>query len=315
MATVIHKRQMVCRLCGASSRFQKIKGSFVFGGKARDKFWECSACKIVYLYPLPSEKQEEIFYRNEFEKYMAKRAGKDTRKGWLTPEDHIQVNQTEVARRMMFLKQFLNRRKRLNILEIGCSSGFLLFALRDLKHEVYGIEPSGLFTDFLRTNKITLFSNADEAEQSGIKFDLIIHYYVLEHIRKPTDFLQSYMKLLSRGGRMVFEVPNVKDPLLSLYKVPAFDKFYWSIAHHWYFSPESMSYVLNKPGYKHTFYFDQRYDLSNHMVWMLEGKPGGKGRYSDIFTPELENSYKQSLVNSGYCDTLGVILENEAVLI
>lgn len=301
--------KMRCRLCGAASRFQKIKGRFVYGGTARHTFRECSRCKTVYLYPLPSEEREDEFYRNEFEKYMARRAGSDTKKEWFSPEDHIRINQPEVARRMLFLKRFLSGKKKLNILEVGCSSGFLLFALRDLKHEVYGIEPSGIFTDFLKARKIILFSNTGEAEKSGIKFDLVIHYYVLEHIRKPLDFLLGYMKLLSRGGRMVFEVPNVKDPLLSLYRVPSFDRFYWSIAHHWYFSPESMTYLLNTLGYKHSFYFDQRYDLSNHMVWMQDGKPGGKGRYSDIFSPELGKSYKQSLINSGYCDTLGVILE------
>ncbi|MDO8282173.1 MAG: class I SAM-dependent methyltransferase [Thermodesulfovibrionia bacterium] len=304
-----------CRLCGAASRYQKIKGRFVYGGSARHKFLECSRCEAVYLYPLPSEEQERKFYRNEFEKYMANRSGADTRKGWLSAEDHIRTNRPEVERRMMFLKKLLNRRRKLNILEVGCSSGFLLFALRDMKHNVYGVEPSGVFTDFLRTKNVTLFTDASDAARSGIKFDLILHYYVLEHIRKPAEFIQGYMDLLSGSGKMVFEVPNVQDPLISLYSVPSFGRFYWSMAHHWYFSPESMTYMLDKLGHKYSFYLEQRYDLSNHMVWMQDGKPGGKGRYSDVFTRELEDAYKQSLIKSGFCDTLGVVLENKTVLI
>jgi len=108
---------------------------------------------------------------------------------------------------------------------------------------------------------------------------------------------------------MIFEVPCATDPLVELYKVPAFDKFYWSVAHHWYFNKESLTALLGKSGLKFQLFSEQRYDLSNHITWMLEGKPGGLGRFDNIFGPDLDELYKVQLKKSWYCDTLIAILE------
>ncbi len=299
---------MNCRFCNADPQYQSIKGNFVYGGSLDQKFWECAKCRMVYLYPPMPEEEEKKFYSQEFEKYMQKRSGIDTKNGWGSVEEHIRINQPEVIRRMALLEQFLNKDKEMKILEIGCSSGFMLLALRGKGHKVFGVEPSGGFVNFLKEKNIEVFSDFSQVKKSGIVFDLIIHYYVLEHIHKPLEFLKGYLSLIGTGARMIFEVPNVKDPLVSLYKVPAFDRFYWSVAHNWYFSPESMSYVLGKLNLRFNIHFQQRYDLSNHIVWMLEGKPGGKGRYVDIFSPELDERYKNDLIKSGVCDTMAIEL-------
>ena len=107
---------------------------------------------------------------------------------------------------------------------------------------------------------------------------------------------------------MVFEVPCASDPLSELYKVPAFDRFYWSVAHHWYFTRASLASVLEKTSYRFELLPEQRYDMSNHMVWMQEGKPGGFGRYAYLFGPELDRLYKQRLRDAWLCDTIVAIV-------
>ena len=42
-----------------------------------------------------------------------------------------------------------------------------------------------------------------------------------------------------------------------------------------------------KNNFKFSFYFDQRYDLSNHITWMKDGTPGGSGKYNNIFSKKL----------------------------
>ena len=103
---------------------------------------------------------------------------------------------------------------------------------------------------------------------------------------------------------MVFEVPSCSDPLISVYNVPAFNRFYWSIAHDYYFNKNSLGYVLKNVTDKFEIIPEQRYDLSNHMTWALEGKPGGQGKFSSFFTPALENAYRESMIKTGHCDTL-----------
>jgi hypothetical protein len=103
---------------------------------------------------------------------------------------------------------------------------------------------------------------------------------------------------------MIFEVPNRDDPLISIYNIPTFQKFYWSVAHNYYFNRRSLEFVLDRVGAKFEICNEQRYDISNHLNWALEGKPGGQGKYSAFFTPELEKAYLRSMIETGFCDTL-----------
>ncbi len=295
-----------CRFCNAKPSLQSIKGEFVYGGTSGQHFWKCDACQIIYLFPPLSEEEELSFYKKEFEKYMEKRTGGD--KDWSTPEKHFISNQGEVERRMPFLESYV--RKGQKILEIGCSSGFVLSALKDKGVDVYGLDPSEGFIEYVRSKGIHVYQTLEElTENHKLAFDVIIHYYVLEHIGKPVEFIRKYMGLLKNTGKMIFEVPCATDPLVELYKVPAFDKFYWSVAHHWYFNKESLSEVLKKTGYSFQLFPEQRYDISNHMTWMQEGKPGGLGRYSHIFGSELDKLYKEKMKENWFCDTVIAVVK------
>ena len=49
---------------------------------------------------------------------------------------------------------------------------------------------------------------------------------------------------------------------------------------------------------------DQRYDLSNHMIWARDGVPGGLGKLTHLLGNKLEENYKKNLIRIGKCDTL-----------
>ncbi len=296
----------LCRSCSAPSSQQTVKGKNVFGGHANQHFWLCDACGMIYLDPPLSEQEEALFYKKEFEKFMVSRAGNDV--DWSGPDQHVRTNQREVERRMPFLSRYLKPGQK--ILEVGCSSGFMLSALRAKGMKVAGIELSGCFIDYVRANRISVFQNTLELKKAGFTlFDMVIHYYVLEHARHPEDFIKKYMAFLPKEGLMVFEVPCAMDPLVELYKIVSFNDFYWSVAHHWYFTHQSLSNVLRRTGFAFELYPEQRYDLSNHMTWMLDGKPGGLGRWSNIFGQELDNQYKKRLKELWMCDTIIAVLK------
>ena len=250
-----------CRFCYAAPSLQSIKGNFVYGGRGDQHFWKCRSCEMIYLDPPMSEEDEARFYNSEFEKYMEKRSGADT--DWSGPEKHFLANQREVKRRMPFLEPYIGKpfdcaprippsgRGRGSAqgkvaLEIGCSSGFMLSALKERGMKVFGIDPSGGFVEYVKAKGIPVYKTLEEFKKEfNSPVDLLIHYYVLEHVRFPVEFVKEYMKLINDGGAMVFEVPCASDPLVELYKIPAFDQFYWSIAHHWYFTKESLSSECN----------------------------------------------------------------------
>jgi len=294
-------RDPFCRFCNSSPSDQSVLAEKVYGSINEHKFYHCSKCDLVYLWPVPSEREEQEFYANEFEKFMGKRSGHDC--DWSGPEKHILSNRDNVKRRWEFLERYLAPGK--NLLEIGCSSGFMMDAFKEAGLSVCGIEPSCGFSDFLRERGHEFYSSLDELKNKKLnkKFDIIVHFFVLEHIRDTTSFIKEQLDLLKSEGIIIAEVPCVNDPLTSLYNIPAFEEFYWSIAHHYYFSPKSISNILDKIECKYELLPEQRYDLSNHLMWMQEGKPGGQGYYNNIFSKETIENYKNDLKNNWICDT------------
>jgi len=294
-----------CRICDADASFQNERCRTVYGGKRSHKFWQCTKCDAVYLYPSLSAQEEKKFYKDEFSKFMSARSGNDT--DWSNAKSHIVTNQDQVNRRWPFLRPHI--KSGMDLLEIGCSSGFMMNKFRDNGLNCTGIEPSGEFLKYLNSTGFPAFSSLEELKKNSKKtFDLIVHFFVLEHISDPYSFFRETYDLLRPGGKILAEIPCVNDPLTSIFEIPAFENFYWSIAHHYYYSPKSLSFVLDKLDFSYEIIPEQRYDLSNHIVWMTEGKPGGQGRFNHVFSKELISKYSADLKKQWLCDSMYLVI-------
>jgi SAM-dependent methyltransferase len=298
----------ICPFCNAENDFQNVVTRHVFGQSKEEKhaFFHCNNCDIHYQYPKLKPEEEAQFYASEFEDFMESRSGKSG--GWNKADEHVEANEATRLRRMKYLNPFLDKNKK--ILEVGCSSGFMLYPLIKDKHICSAIEPSGIFSNYVKKRGISVYNSFNDLIKDGEKatFDLIMHFFVLEHISDPLSFINLQLKYLKPGGKIIFEIPNVADPLYSIYDIPAFERFYWSKAHPWYFSEKSLEFLLKKTECKFEIKYDQRYDLSNHMFWAINGRPGGMGIFTDLLGSELEDNYKENLIKIKKCDTLiGII--------
>jgi SAM-dependent methyltransferase len=292
-----------CPLCNKSHEDQNVVTSHVYGGQPGQAFYRCSYCEVCYLFPGLTPEEEKKFYIAEFSNFMNGRAGETG--GWNDPVKHVEANAWMMSRRMKYLANRLPKSGR--VLEIGCSSAFMLYPLVERGLECVGVEPSGAFGEYVRSRGIDCYDSTEDLIATGRysdQFDLILHSFVLEHISAPQAFLQQQLDLLKPGGQLIFEIPNSADPLLTIYDLPAFERFYWIVAHTWYFSKPSLEYLLNTLGHPFEILLDQRYDLSNHLVWARDGRPGGMGRFAEKFGQEIEDQYRQALVDSGHADTL-----------
>lgn len=293
-----------CPLCFAGIDSICVVTPHVYGDCEKKRaFFHCSACDVNFQHPGLSSDEEKKFYAAEFESFMASRSGIEG--GWDNAEKHVLANEDTRVRRMQYLEPHLKQRGA-RILEVGCSSGFMLYPLSDLGHQCVGIEPSGVFQKYVQSRNLQVFDSTENLIQAqpNTRFDIVMHFFVLEHIREPKQFLESQLKLLNPGGVIIFEIPNSADPLYSVYDIPAFERFYWSMAHPWYFGEKSLAYLLNQLDRPYEILRDQRYDLSNHMVWARDGRPGGMARFTDIIGIDVEENYKKGLIKSGRCDTL-----------
>ncbi len=66
----------------------------------------------------------------------------------------------------------------------------------------------------------------------------------------------------------------------------------------------SEHFFLKQLGEQYEVLRDQRYDLSNRIIWARDGGPGGIGRFTPQLGADVEESYKKSLISCGKFDIL-----------
>jgi 2-polyprenyl-3-methyl-5-hydroxy-6-metoxy-1,4-benzoquinol methylase len=279
-----------CYLCG-STKCSKIHDKIRYDMPPRP--FRCDQCGFVFLYPRMTPESEKEFYektyRSEYDKQDA--------------ESLWESSLPEAKKRVSRFTDLYSPDIRL--LEIGCASGYFLSEVKEHVKSVIGVELTKNYVKFARDRGLDVKESLDEVVDHSC--DLIFMFHVLEHIEDPIHFLEELKKKLSPTGKLVIEVPNVEDVLVSVYKIQNHLDFYWEIAHNYYFSKQTLETVLEKAGFRYEIFPLQRYDLSNHMYWMLNGKPGGQGFFNFIFPQSLLNEYESALKEKFLCDTIYAI--------
>ncbi|QWD28803.1 class I SAM-dependent methyltransferase [Polynucleobacter paneuropaeus] len=201
-------------------------------------------------------------------------------------------------RRFDMLKPIIKNK---HLLDFGCGAGGFLNKARHLAATINGVELERRVQEYWR-GKIKISSSIEMVDGNC---DLITAFHVVEHLPDPVDTLKSLANKLSSEGRMVIEVPNSEDVLLTLYESDAFQRFtYWS-QHLFLFNPETLERLLHKAGLRIlSIQQCQRYPISNHLHWLAKGLPGGHQRWSFLDTPHLKAAYADALAAIGKCDTL-----------
>ena len=179
---------MKCRSCGEAGDTQSVRAQKVFGDiEGKKAFYECTVCQLIYMYPPLDAKEESYFYANEFEKFMEVRSGSEV--DWSGPEKHAASNAENVLRRWNVMEKYCA--KGANILEIGCSSGFMLDKFFQEGLTPVGIEPSGGFSKYLIAKNHEIYNNIDDLPpRYKSHFDVICHFFVLEHISDTRQFIR-----------------------------------------------------------------------------------------------------------------------------
>lgn len=277
-----------CYLCNCSDFIPR-------KGKVRDNdtlnILECSNCGLVFL------SSSQHIHDSHYEDSGMHGDDLPSIESWLRETEQ------DDQRRFNMLKTALVNRK---VLDFGSGAGGYIRKAQSLATEVVGVEPERRVHKYWG-DAINLCNSLDEA---GGEYDLITAFHVVEHLLDPRDTLKELTKRLKVGGRLVIEVPNSEDVLLTLYGNDAFQRFtYWS-QHLFLFNAETIRSLAAQTNLRVVSIQQfQRYPLSNHLYWLSRNHPGGHQCWSFLDSPALNEAYTASLAAVGKCDTLIAYLE------
>jgi 2-polyprenyl-3-methyl-5-hydroxy-6-metoxy-1,4-benzoquinol methylase len=164
------------------------------------------------------------------------------------------------------------------LLEVGASSGQFLWHVKDRVAQVNAIELDKACCAFLE-QELKIPVDDEYLENScfaGQRYDVVCAFQVMEHVEDPVKFLESLIQATESNGTILVEVPNLHDPLLSVWDVPAYGIFYYHSAHLHYFSEQSLRAVARAAGFADSdiqVTYTQDYNLLNHLHWIINNAP------------------------------------------
>lgn len=295
-----------CTLCGCSDiELQNYKIRNITDDSS--KMYKCKNCETHFIFPLPSQDLSQ-YYDGTFREEVHTSGYYD-----YTELDKVFKNFSEEAKlRVDRIKHDLSHNDR--ILEIGSSVGYFIAAISDYAKDVYATEWDSKARAYMK-NRLAKYNIhvAKNPEDFDTKFDKIFLFHVLEHIEKPIDFLKSLKLLLKENGKIYIEVPNVDDVMVKSFKCRPFIEHYYKKAHLFNFNEKGLEYIFKHSDFNdYEITYIQRYNFSNNLYWLSDGKPSGRNSsvYNTIVTSELNNEYIKSLTLNKQTDTLFAVIHN-----
>lgn len=207
--------------------------------------------------------------------------------------------------------QFKNLTKNKNLLDFGCGDGKFLNIVKNAK-SYSGLELNLLKIKNIKKSykKINIVEKIDELK---VNFDLVTCFHVLEHLPEQVQSLKNLRKKMKKNAKIIIEVPHANDFLLNLPR-PLGSKFLkftlWS-EHLILHTKNSLEKVLKVAGFsKIKIQFYQRYNLNNHLYWLLFDRPSGHDLFKSIKDNKIINAHKKTLEKNQLSDTLIAIASN-----
>jgi len=201
------------------------------------------------------------------------------------------------------LDNFRNKK----VADFGTGGGTFLDVVSAVAKKTFAIEPAGFFHSDLKV-KHKVFSYGSELVHSGETIDIATSFDVLEHVESPLDFLKEINSSLIDGGVMYLMTPNFNE-ILNDFGLEEFEKFNYRTAHYYYFCEKSIGNLLKLAGFKNfKISFHHKYDASNLLYWLKDGKPTGKNKYN-FFDSDFNSYYKNYLISKGKASHLWIRAE------
>lgn len=162
------------------------------------------------------------------------------------------------------------------VLDIGCAQGHFLRESHSEGWQAYGLEMTEGLADALVQEGIADIRYGrfeDVAYDSGLKFDAITMWHVLEHFEDPVPVMKRCNELIADDGFIAIGIP-MYSPL----EVRIFGKYFlWELPRHQsHFTPKAVERLFNDAGFEITIF---SYEVNiNNWIHSVNNRRREKGQ-------------------------------------
>jgi SAM-dependent methyltransferase len=211
------------------------------------ELYKCPNCQHLQIFPVPSIEVLTQVYQDGFG--ASDRSVNDAEMDRLTQEATREFP-------VQMLQKF-GVSKESFILDMGCSFGYDLFALKKMGYtNAVGMEISEKAVALANTVlRVRAFSSMEALKSSGLRFDFVYLKHNLEHHTDPVRTLELVADLMNPNARLLIGVPNRRS-VNGLWG----KRWEWVTppVHIHFFSQKSLEVTLNRVGFRPTQFYSQR---------------------------------------------------------
>jgi 2-polyprenyl-3-methyl-5-hydroxy-6-metoxy-1,4-benzoquinol methylase len=188
----------------------------------------CSDCSFHFTQPRPNAE----FLSDYYDKISSVRFFKQT------DDDSIK----EVQKLIRLVNKYHSKAKK--VLELGCSTGYLLNGLKLCGYDVVGTDLSTSASKLAEVwYGVDVYVDEFPPESFVGQFDVVIINHVIEHVINPKAFIHKAVEYLNSGGLLLIETPNINSAGIRLFK--GHYPVICPPGHLNFFSPETISKTLS----------------------------------------------------------------------
>ncbi len=229
-----------CYLCSGKT---EVLYNFRPGKKVPFKLLKCRDCRFLRIDPIPDQATIDKLYKGQ--------VMSDT----LLDKEVFSSSFLTSLKKNFIIKPLLSKfRKhfgnsgRPNLLDIGCSTGWITNVSREEGFDVTGLEANTHAAEYGKQKYgLNIVEGYLEDLETEKQYDAVTMFHVLEHITDPLKMLVRIHGLLNDNGKLLIVVPNSKSLGVGLFK----RNYNWNIPHHIsFFSPDTVKDILSRAGFK-----------------------------------------------------------------
>jgi len=222
------KVKRFCPLC-LSEKFEPfLKARDTEGISPREyRYYRCGHCGLVFLFPLPGEKEISHFYQKDY--FSGSRFLE-----WFQQERRLKI-------------RGLKREGRL--LDFGCGEGVFMSLMKKDGWQVAGFDASTQAISFARQKQLEIAAPPLTRKSFPAEnFEVITLWHTLEHIPDPLPLLKTLRYFLTDEGFLVISVPNIASLEARIGRSKWFHLD--PPRHCFHYDPKSLGFLLKKAGFK-----------------------------------------------------------------
>lgn len=243
---------MKCPICDS----QKIKYIFSQKDKRTEmpgifEVFHCSDCRTEFI--TPPLNLSDYYKSGYFTDFQDDESLLFKIKGAII-KGKYKVTKNIVSKKIFnFLSKFISAlpSKVGKVLDFGCSCGEILYMLKKIGFDVYGMDISKIAVEKCHNHGLDNVSLGVEKDLDIYPdnfFDSIRASHVIEHMIDPKIFIELASKKLKKSGELVIQTPNINSMGI-LFESHA--KYYYDIPRHIIlFSNKSIKIILEKNGFR-----------------------------------------------------------------